>query len=335
MKTAVIVPNWNGETYLRECIDSLLAQSVDTTVVVVENGSVDSSRSILETYGDKIVTIYKKTNLGFAGGVNTGIRYAIDNGFDAIALFNNDAVADKYWLENLVKASDATVGIITGCLQSIDGQTIDSTGDQLTVWGLPYPRGRGSKVKENPYTVQSFVFGASGGASLYSVAMLREIELFDEDFFAYYEDVDISFRAQLAGWKVMYEPSAIAYHHIGATSSKIKGFTVYQTFKNLPWLVVKNVPHGLLWTVFPRFKLAYASFFVSAVARGQGLTALQGMLASLFLMPKKLGERRHIQSSKKVSAEYILSILTHDLPENSRKLRTLRNKYWKLKGEKI
>ena len=334
MKTAVIIPNWNGEAYLRESIDSLLTQSHKTTVVVVENGSIDSSRSILESYGHTIVTIYNKTNLGFAGGVNTGIRYAMQNGFDAIALFNNDAVADAHWLENLAKALDDTIGIVTGCLRSIDGKTIDSTGDQLTVWGLPFPRGRGSNVTGSPYYFRSLVFGASGGASFYSVAMLREIGLFDEDFFAYYEDVDISFRAQLAGWKLLYEPSAIAYHRIGATSSKIKGFTVYQTFKNLPWLVVKNVPRGLLWTVFPRFKLAYASFFVSAVARGQGLTALRGIGASLLLMPKKLGERRHIQSAKKVSAEYILSVMTHDLPENSNKLRHLRNNYWKLRGKK-
>ena len=85
--------------------------------------------------------------------------------------------------------------------------------------------------------------------------MLKQIGLFDEDFFAYYEDVDISFRAQLAGWKVAYAPKAVAYHQIGATSSKIKGFTTYQTMKNLPMLLWKNVPAGLLISVVPRFSL--------------------------------------------------------------------------------
>src|SRR6201999_312952 len=97
------------------------------------------------------------------------------------------------------------------------------------------------------YDKQTAVFVASGGASLYRIKMLQEIGLFDEDFFAYYEDVDLSFRAQLAGWKVAYAPRAVAYHQIGATSGHIKGFTTYQTIKNLPLLFYKNVPRKFYW----------------------------------------------------------------------------------------
>jgi GT2 family glycosyltransferase len=142
--------------------------------------------------------------------------------------------------------------------------------------------------------------------------------------------VDLSFRAQLAGWKVLYQPKAVAYHRIGETSGRIKGFTVYQTFKNLPMMIIKNVPKGLGNIIYPRFILAYTSFFLSALARGDGWHAFKGFSKFLSLLPKKLGERRKIQSGKKVSNEYIYSILTHDLPENSTKLRKLRAVWQKL-----
>ena len=160
--------------------------------------------------------------------------------------------------------------------------------------------------------------------------MLKEIGLFDNDFFAYYEDVDISFRAQLAGWKVLYEPSAVAYHEIGATSSKIPGFTTYQTIKNLPWLFWKNVPSKYLLKVGVRFYFAYISFIISALLRRQFRPVLKGVFVSTMLLPKKLVQRHKIQASAKVSPEYIWSIMTHDLPPNATKLRKIRSFYYKL-----
>jgi hypothetical protein len=243
-----------------------------------------------------------------------------------VALFNNDAVADKDWLQNLTKVmeQDEKIGIVTCKFLDIKAEHIDSTGDQYTTWGLPYPRGRDEPVS-NKYDSQTSVFAASGGASLYRISMLKQIGLFDEDFFAYYEDVDISFRAQLAGWKVVYAPKAIAYHQIGATSSKIKGFTTYQTIKNLPMLLWKNVPIGLLATVVPRFYLAYFSFIFSALCRGQVWPAFKGLFATIVLTPKTIIKRLHIQRSKIVSTKYIRSIMTAGLPPNAIKLKKLRS----------
>src|SRR4051812_27073347 len=108
-------------------------------------------------------------------------------GADYAAPFNNDAVADEKWLENLVGYLDShkSAGIACCKLLSADGKTIDSTGDYYTVWGLPYPRGRGESEIDK-YDSDTDIFGASGGASLYRVSMLKEVGLFDEDFFAYY-----------------------------------------------------------------------------------------------------------------------------------------------------
>lgn len=332
MKTVVIIPNWNGADFLAECIDSLLAQTVALTLVVVDNGSTDRSREILQGYGERIVTIYLEKNYGFTGGVNPGLEYAIENGYGAAALLNNDAVVESDWLESLTDSLVGNTGITTSLILSHDGKTIDTTGDQLTVWGLPHPRGREADANTAP-TENEYVFGASGGASLYSVKMLKQIGLFDQDFFAYYEDVDISWRAQLAGWKVMFVPSAKVYHRIGATSSRMKGFTSYHTFKNLRLLILKNTPKSLRRVIYPRFYLAYSFFQLKALFGRNALPMLRGSLAGILLTPKKLRERKTILSSQKVSDAYIFSIMTHDLPENSTKLRKLRSAWWKLQGK--
>lgn len=332
-KAAVVVPNWNGKHDLPACLDSLLAQSTKANIIVVDNGSVDGSLDFLQSAYPFLVVLSQPKNLGFAGGVNVGIRYALEENYDYIGLFNNDAVADKDWLKKLIETLEANpaTGIATCAIMSADGKHFDSTGELYSNWGLPYPRGRSETVSDK-YNKHTDIFGASGGASLYRSAMLRQVGLFDEDFFAYYEDVDISFRAQLAGWKVTYTPGAVAYHKIGGTTGKIKGFTTYQAMKNQPLVLYKNVPKKYLWRIGWRFTLANWLFFGKAIARGNGWAALKGDIKGTFLLFKKHAARKKIQQSKKVSDEYIWSIITHDLPPEAHSLRKLRKKWWRLIG---
>lgn len=327
-RVAVVVLNWNGIADTLDCLASLQHQSYKNfTIVVIDNGSTDNSCKVLSEYQSRhsgnVDVVYNPENFGFAGGVNTGIEWALNGDYEYVALFNNDATADKDWLTNLVTATQPKeIGISTGLLLHGDGKTIDSTGDWYSTWGLPFPRNRNDKTAE-AYS-SGLVFSASGGASLYKTAMLREIGLFDEDFFAYYEDTDISFRAQLAGWKVAYTNKAIAYHKQGATSKKIPGFAVYQTFKNLPLLFIKNVPRGLLFSVGIRFYFAYVLMFFNAIAKGSGKPAVKGVWQSFILGFKKLSERREIQSSKQVTTKYIKSMLWPDLPPDQTGIRKLR-----------
>lgn len=335
IKVAVVVPNWNGKATLTECLNSLLNQTTQAHIIVVDNGSADGSVDFIKENYQGITVITNKKNLGFAGGVNTGIERAIKMGVSYVALFNNDAVADKDWVKQLVSAleKDDSIGIGTCKFISMDKKRIDSTGDFYTSWGLPYPRGRGELVSSN-YDSEIDIFGASGGASIYRIKMLVSIGLFDSDFFAYYEDIDLSFRAQLSGWKVVYAPDAIAYHSIGATSSKLRGFTTYQTMKNLPWILCKDVPFKLLPTILPRFFIAYAAFAVSSVKRKEGRFAIKGALICLLMGPKKIIQRWGIQHKSTVSANYIRQLLVYDLPPNAKKLRTLREKWWRLSRRK-
>lgn len=328
-KISVVVPNWNGREELGACLDALLAQSFPHQTIVVENGSTDGSQDFLQTNYPQITVLAQSKNLGFAEGVNVGIRYALEHQHDYVALLNNDAVPEKNWLEQLVNIlkENPKAGIATGKFVSFDKQHIDSTGDMYTTWGLAYPRGRGEPA-DHAYDEKGLVFGATGGASLYRCDMLRAIGLFDKDFFAYYEDVDISFRAQLAGWQVAYTPKAVAYHKTGTTSSKIKGFTTYQTIKNYPWLLWKNVPTRYLPIILPRFALAYTLIVGSAIARGHGWYVLKGIIVSTLLLPKKLVERRKIQKYRRVTNSHVRSILTWDLPPNARRLRKLKS-FWR------
>lgn len=332
MKVAVVIPNWNGADLLAESVKSLLGQNYPHSIIIVDNGSVDDSVELIEQNFPEITLIKNSKNLGFAGGVNTGIRHALQENFDAIALLNNDAVADKDWLGQLVQNLEQypEVGITTCKLMSADGSHLDSTGDIYTTWGLPYPRGR-DEAAGNQYDESPWVFGASGGASLYRADMLRQIGLFDEDFFAYYEDVDISFRAQLAGWKARYEPNAKVCHATSTTGRKIPGFFTYQTIKNYPFIFWKNVPTRLLPVIAPRFALAYTIFVVKGLFNPvRTLPTLKGLVVTTLLLPKKLAERWHIQRGRTVSIDYIKSILSWDLPPNAGKLRLLRSFWWKI-----
>jgi len=334
-KIAVVVPNWNGKDRLKACLDSLHAQTRQHQLIVVENGSADGSLEYLRQHYPDAHLVINEANLGFAGGVNSGIKAAIEQGCDYVALLNNDAAAEPDWLEHLAACldSDQQVGVAACKLLTSDGLALDSTGDYYTVWGLPYPRGR-NETGIDKYDGRTDVFAASGGASLYRVKLLKEVGLFDEDFFAYYEDVDLSFRARLAGWKIRYVPAARARHQIGGTSGSLKGFTTYQTLKNLPMLLVKNVPRKYLYRVAWRFAIAQTLFFGKAVLRGHGWSAVKGKAVCLYYLPRNLRKRQRIQAAKTVSDDYVWSMIVHDLPPNAHSLRKLRAFGWKLRGKK-
>ena len=321
-KCAVVVPSWNGLDELKNSIPSLLSLTGKPKIIVVENGSVDGSADYLAKTHPEVDVVQLLSNRGFAGGVNAGIEHAREQGFTFVALFNNDAVADPDWLTLLhgyiVKHPD--VGIATGSFLGHDGKTIDSTGDMYTIWGLPYPRGRGDSVASLPEEPE-MIFAATGGASLFRMKMLDQIGLFDEDFFAYYEDVDLGFRAQLAGWKVALVPDARAYHEQGTTSSKIKGFTTYQTLKNLPFLAIKNVPIGLLWMVLPRLCIADMLFTLRALSRGHIGPVLKAYAMRFWLTPKMLAKRHRIQRTRKLTTPEVEMLIDHELPPNARMLR--------------
>lgn len=316
-----VVPNWNGKKLLGPCVDSLLKQTLTPRIVVVDNGSTDGSADYINTRYPDVVVIKLEKNCGFSGGVNRGIEYALRNNAEFVALINNDAIAEPDWLNHLLKTAkeNPKAGIVTSKILRIDKKHLDSTGDFYSIWGLPFPRGR-NEPDVGQYDNQLEIFGASGGASLYRAKMLQKIGLFDKEFFAYFEDVDISFRAQLAGWKVRYEPKAIVYHQVGATSSKLGNFARYHSYKNFVMLYFKNMPAKLFLKYLPLFLTSCLGLMARSVLRGHFWTYIKGTCAGLIRLPVALAKRRKIQHNRKVSVKYIDSVLVHNRPPKPPKL---------------
>lgn len=313
--TFVVIPNWNGADMIGECLRSLENQSIATEIVVVDNGSKDESVNLIKREFPNVTLLEFPDNAGFAGGVNRGITNAIEQGAELIALFNNDAIADRQWLENLISEAEShpEAGIVTGKLLRSDRKFIDSTGDFYTIWGLPYPRGRNQK-DVGQYDTSEDVFGASGGASLYRASLFTQIGMFDEDFFAYYEDVDISFRAQMAGWKVRYTPKAIAYHGVGGTSSKLGDFARYHSAKNFLLLYARNMPTKLYFKYLIPFTLQLGRMALTSIARRKFGVFLRGTWAAIKLHRVTILKRRANLSKCRVGINYIDRTLIHSRP---------------------
>ncbi len=323
LKTATIIPNWNGQDYLTACIDSLLKQTTEHTIIVVENGSVDKSDEILAGYGKKIVVLKQQINLGFAGGVNVGIKYAIENNYDFVALFNNDAIADKDWLREMLGSFNKSpdIMIATPAILKADKKQLDALGTSYSIFGAPFPRFRNQKFDEISAEPE-YVFGGAGGASLYKVELFKEVGLFDEDFFAYYEEDDINFRAQLMGYKVITVPSSKVYHAIGGTSGKIRGFTAKQTAQNFWYLYTKNMPGWLYFKYLPLASFWYILMFINRTMNGLFVYFMKGFFTSLVHLPKTFSKRRYIQKKRKVSTKQIDEILyLHTPPKTLRSRR--------------
>lgn len=302
----VIIPNWNGKDVILHALLSLQQQTLAHHVIVVDNGSDDDSVEAIKKRFPEVEVIALSKNRGFAGGVNVGIRKAIKDKFSHIALLNNDAVADKVWLKELIGAMEdrPDVVITTGKMLRNDHKHLDSAGEFIRRSGMPFPRGR-DEYDRGQYNQSGFVFAASGGASLFRSSLFKEIGLFDEDFFAYYEDVDISFRAQLVGHKIWYEPRALAYHRVGHTSKKLGGFTRYHSVKNYVMLYNKNMPGALFWTRKPLFFGQLLRMFFGSIRDHQLGSFTRAIGWGLWHVLSTLSKRRVIQKKRTESVSHI------------------------------
>lgn len=342
MRTLVVVLNWNGLDDTLACLDALERQTHDAfDVLVIDNGSAgDDAARLRERIGHAALGVTphagrrefalheEPENLGFAGGVNVGIGHALDTGYEAVALLNNDAVPDPTWLAALDAALERTgASIATGLMlrasdDPILNGTIDTAGDAMSTWGMPFPSARGLDAAAAPEAAP--VFSASGGASLFRRELFVDIGLFDDAFFAYFEDIDVGFRARLRGHAIVADPAAVVHHKIGASSARIPGFTVRQNFQNLLVLLTKNVPRGLRRVILPRFALLYAMMLAKATVTGSARPAWTGALRGARLaLGHGLRERRRIQGSRSAPTPDIAAMLTHDLPPEQHGMRRL------------
>jgi GT2 family glycosyltransferase len=302
---AVVIPNWNGLEHLEVCLRSVLNQSaMPDEVVLVDNGSSDGSVEFMERTFPTVRCIRMGTNTGFAVAVNRGIR---ETQAELVVLLNNDTEVDRRWIEELTVAleADAAAGMATCKMLRFDRRdVIDGAGDALTRAGSPYTRGSGEP--DGPaFNTREYVFGACGGASVYRRTMLDAIGLFDEEFISYYEDVDLSLRARLAGWQCLYVPAARCYHKRGATSARRPAYPIRMQERNLTSLYVKNYPAGVLLMRGPVILASRARRTFRAVIAGIGAATIQGMWEGMRLLPSMLRKRKAVQRLRRVdNAEF-------------------------------
>ena len=289
MKATVIIPNLNGAGWLRDSIESIWAQTEqDFELIVVDNASTDESLAVARSYQGRprYRLIENDRNTGFSFAVNQGIRAAQG---EYVALFNNDAFAEPAWLENLHAAAAAAPRnfAVGGLMRRHFVRTqADDAGDDVTLLGLACKRGDGMKASR--YTKPCRIFSACGGAALYRKSILDEIGLFDEHFFAYYEDVDISWRANSLGYKNVYCPAARCYHICGATTGAVRynSFKSVQSGRNSILLPYKNMPLLMFVLNLPFLALGYLLKAVMFRLRGFGPAYGQGFREALKAMGK-------------------------------------------------
>jgi GT2 family glycosyltransferase len=304
---SVVVVNWNGKHLLSACLEGLRSQSYGSfATIVVDNGSSDGSVDFIKSRFPDVAVIALTENLGFAAANNFAIK-TVDTKY--IALLNNDAVPDHLWLEKLVEVMDRHPEAGLAASRMVfegDRKTIDRAGDGYTTAGAALLRGRGEPAER--YDKPEWVFGACAGAALYRTEMLRDIGLFDEDFFILCEDVDLSFRAQLKGYRCHYTPEAVVYHKGSGSIVHDSPLSVYYGHRNLEWVYIKNMPSRLIYrTIFQHiiYNIAAFSYFLFS---GRGKDFLKAKRDALKGLNQTLKKRQQIQSGKVVDDSYIRSL---------------------------
>jgi GT2 family glycosyltransferase len=310
MQFSVVIPNWNGAKHLCVCLNALRRQTLlPLEVILVDNASADESRQLLAADFPEVKVIALPSNLRFAGACNAGIRASTG---EAIALLNNDTEADEHWLENVAKcfATHPDAGFVASKLRLFDKRDhLHSAGDFYSRRGVP--GNRGVWQKDEGQFDSEYVFGACGAASVYLRTMLDTVGLLDEQFEFSCEDVDISWRAQLMGYKCAFAHDAIVYHKVSATGGGI--LNSYYDGRNFIWLLVKDVPGEVLRANAGAILAEQWKIFGSALRAWRGEAArmrMKGQLAGVLGVPKMLISRKHVQACRTMTAPQLSYLLT-------------------------
>ncbi|MDO9045715.1 MAG: glycosyltransferase family 2 protein [Methanobacteriaceae archaeon] len=281
----VIIPNYNGKHFLKECFESLMNQDYSFEVIIVDNASEDGSIAYIEKNYPEFVLIQNKKNLGFAAAVNQGINRSQT---EYVFLLNNDVELEADCIPSIVNClekDDKTFAVTSKMVQYHNRNKIDDAGDEYTVLG--WTKRVGYNKSSNDYNIQRETFSACAGAAIYRKSVFDKIGLFDENFFAYLEDVDISFRGRIHGYKCIYCPEAVVYHRGSGTSgSQYNKFKIRLAARNNVYVPYKNMPWPQLILNSPFLLLGYFIKYLFFMKKGQRKTYLKGLKEGLLSLNK-------------------------------------------------
>jgi GT2 family glycosyltransferase len=302
-KLSIIIPNFNGKLFLKTCLDSIEKQNYSFyEIIIVDNASSDGSAEYIKENYPEIILIQNKKNLGFAAAVNQGIKISTS---EYMFLLNNDVELEPDCISSLlncIEKDENIFAVSSKMVQYNDRSKMDDAGDEYTILGWTCKVGNGKSP--DLYTTERKTFSACAGAAIYRKNILDKLKYFDENFFAYMEDVDISYRARIWGYKCVYCPEAVVYHlGSGTSGSRYNEFkirlaarnNVYVPYKNMPW------PQLALNGIFllAGYFIKYMFFF----KQGQGSTYLNGLkegFASLGKLEKTKYENKNFTNYLKV-----------------------------------
>jgi GT2 family glycosyltransferase len=320
---SVVVVNWDRKDLLRACLESLSRQSfVNFETIVVDNGSRDGSAAMVAAEFPGVRLIENSENRGFCAANNQGIAAAAGR---YIALLNNDAEADPRWLEELLQVFElgADIGMAASKILVWENrQTIDKAGHLIYPDGQNRGRGTG-ETDRGQYDRLEETSWPDGCAAMYRKDMLDQIGGFEEDFFAYADDAELGLRARIAGWRCLYAPAAVVYHHQGSTLGRFSPERLILIERNRVWLAAKLFPWRLL-LLNPFYFLLRVAAGVYASQRGSGEAALftsrrgfpvlvkcffRANLAAFAGLPRMLAKRRDVARIRRLSASEVCALL--------------------------
>ncbi len=299
---AVVIVNYNGESLLPTCLDALAAQTVaPAEIVVADNASRDASLGLVRARHPDVHAIPLQRNHGFGGGANRGVAAT---SAPWVCVLNSDATPAPDWLERLLAAPrDERTWALGSVLVSAATGRVESAGDQYAPEGYAYKLLRDAPLDElpaDPYPV----FAAPGAAPVFRRDVFDALGGYAERFFLYYEDVDLAFRAVLAGYHALLVPDARVTHRLGATT-RSRARARFYVARNSTWCAVRCLPEPDHRAVARRWAAELRS------NRPRRLVPIEvaGRLAGLAGLPRALRDRRAIQSARTADPGEVAALL--------------------------
>lgn len=304
-KTTVVIPNYNGIQYIENCLMSLFQNvTVEFDVIVVDNASKDGSLELIQEKFPQVKIIKNEKNEGFSVAVNQGIEAS---GTEYVLLLNNDTCVTDTFVQELEKAMDEDAQIFSAGAKLIsmkDKESIDDAGDYYCALGWAFARGKGKKA--DAFDTKVSVFATCAGAAIYRKRMLEQTGLFDEAHFAYFEDIDIGYRARIFGYKNIFVPSAVVYHAGSATSgSRYNAFKTGLASRNSIYLVYKNMPFLQILLNLPFLVLGFLTKMVFFCKKGFGTVYVKGIWKGFSLAASETGRQHKVRFQWKYIRNYI------------------------------
>ena len=302
---AVVIPNYNGIQYLEVCLDALRRQTFSGfQTILVDNGSEDGSRELVSEKYPEVEIVPLGENTGFCRAVNEGIRRAEA---EFVILLNNDTQVFPDFVEKLyreIRQHPAAFSVGAMMIQAHDHGKLDAAGDYYSAFGWAFARGKGKPPET--YNRPDKVFAVCAGAAVYRMRVLQEIGLFDEEHFAYLEDLDIGYRARIAGYENRYSPEARVYHvGSGTSGSRYNTFKIRFSSRNNIYLLYKNMPFLQIILNLPFLILGFGIKFLFFAARGYGREYAAGIKNGVLLSRKKENRKKKVRFRWKNFGNYL------------------------------